>query len=242
MRRQPRCLPGSLPPPRLLLGLCAGLLLAGCGSVDRMSTSAIPMQDYRVRHPIVLAETPNNLDLFPSPHGLDRRSAAQVQQFAEQYRAAGQGPISILVPTIGRSYAQRDVAAIRRALAAAGVAAPLQVTTYPVANPGLASPIRLSFVGLKAKVANRCGEWPSDLASGSSVEGWDNKPYWNLGCATQSALAAQVADPRDLVTPAPDEPADTMMRSRSIAAIRKGTDPVTDWKTKNSSISPVGSN
>jgi len=61
--------------------------------------------------------------------------------------------------------------------------------------------VRLSFLGLKAHVADQCGQWPRDLAIGSgAVADWSNKPYWNFGCAYQTALAAQVADPRDLVT------------------------------------------
>ncbi len=73
------------------------------------------------------------------------------------------------------------------------------VSSYPVDNPMLASPIRLVFQGLKARVADRCGQWPTDLASGGSIEGWKNEGYQNFGCATQSALAAQIDDPRDLV-------------------------------------------
>jgi pilus assembly protein CpaD len=106
----------------------------------------------------------------------------------------------------------------------------------------LASPIRLTFTGLKARVATPCGEWPSDLASGSTLQGWDNKPYWNLGCSYQSAFAAQVADPRDLVSPHAEADMDTLMRARGIESIRKGTDPSTAWTTKTSSISSVGGN
>jgi pilus assembly protein CpaD len=53
-------------------------------------------------------------------------------------------------------------------------------------------------------------------------------------------LAEQVADPRDLVGPRAEDPADTQMRARAISEMRKGNDPTTDWKTKNSSISSVG--
>jgi pilus assembly protein CpaD len=202
------------------------------------------MDDYRNRHPIVLAETPRSLDIFPAPdaHGLDRHSAAQVRDFARAYRMNGHGPITVLVPARGGAFARSEVEGIRRALAAAGVSAPLEVMTYPIANPALASPVRLSFVGMKAKVANKCGEWPNDLASGSSIEGWENKPYWNFGCSTQAALAAQIADPRDLVTPTSEDPADTRMRTRAIADMRNGTDPVTVWTTKATSISNLGNN
>jgi pilus assembly protein CpaD len=223
---------------------CAAALLAGCSSADRTVTSSIPMDDYRVRHPIVLAETSRTIDLFPSPEarGLDRRSASQVRDFAREYRARGQGPITVIVPTGSQTYAHGDVDGIRAVLASAGVRAPLQISTYQAVNPSLASPIRLSFQAMKAEVPHGCGQWPNDLASGSSIEGWENKPYWNLGCSTQAALAAEVADPRDLVSPSSDDPADTVTRNRAIASIRKGTDPSTDWKTKNTGISSIGGN
>ncbi|MGO9023529.1 MAG: CpaD family pilus assembly protein [Beijerinckiaceae bacterium] len=245
----PRSVPNRIldrtpPSARLQAALlaCVASLLAGCGTTDRTVTSSIPMDDYRNRHPIVLAETPRSLDIFPSfgSHGLDLHSVAQVRDFARAYHRDGHGAITVLVPARGAAFARGEVEGVRRTLAAERVTAPLNVTTYPIVNPALASPIRLSFVGLKAKVADRCGQWPNDLASGSSLEGWENKPYWNFGCSTQAALAAQIADPRDLVAPTGEDPADTLMRSRAIAALRKGTDPDTDWKTKATSISNLG--
>ena len=94
--------------------------------------------------------------------------------------------------------------------------------------------------GIKAKVTDQCGQWPNDLASGSSIEGWDNKPYWNLGCSTQSMIAAQTADPRDLVEPRGEEVSDTQMRARGIEAVRAGADPNTSWHVQNSNIATVG--
>lgn len=225
----------------LPFGLCA--ILCGCSSVDRMTTSSIPMDDYRNRHPIVLAEQARHLDIFPAPEkfGLDRRTAAEVREFGRLYRDTGEGPITVLVPTDRFSAPSRaTLAAIRRALALGGASAPLTISGYPVVNRDLASPIRLSFVGLKARVADPCGQWPSDLASGSTMQGWENKPYWNYGCSYQSMLADQIADPRDLVDPRAADPADAQMRTRAISEMRQGTDPTTDWKTKNSSISSVG--
>jgi pilus assembly protein CpaD len=203
------------------------------------------MDDYRVRHPIILAEEPQAIDVFPVDPGrrLDSHSAAQIQEFASSYRQFGQGPINVLLPVgprQGVSEATRD--GIRRALAGGGAAAPVSFGTYPIGDANLAAPIRLSFTKLKAKVAHQCGEWPTDLASGSSIQGWENKPYWNFGCAYQTAIAAQVADPRDLVTPQAETPADTARRIRGIEGIRKGADPGTDWKIKNSAISSVGAN
>ncbi len=227
-----------------LLPVGIAATLCGCADADRMSGSSMVMDDYRVRHPIVLAEQERHLDIFPSPEirGLDPRSAAQVAEFGTLYRDTGKGPINVFIPALRRGGPPpATIAEIRRELAAGGAAAPLEISTYPVINRDLASPVRLSFVGLQAKVADPCGQWPADLGSGSSVQGWENKQYWNYGCSYQSMLAEQVADPRDLAGPRAEDPTDTQMRSRAISEIRKGTDPSTDWKTKNTSISTVGS-
>jgi pilus assembly protein CpaD len=227
-----------------LLPFGIAALLGGCANDDRMSTASMSMDDYRQRHPIVLAEQSRQLDLFPSPRifGLDPRSTAQVVEFGTLYRNSGEGPIIVLFPTLGNAATRREtIAAIRRALAEGGAVARLEISSYPVINPDLASPVRLSFIGLKARVADPCGQWPSDLASGSSLQGWENKQYWNYGCSYQNMLAEQVADPRDLVGPRGEDPTDTQMRARAISEIRKGTDPSTDWKTKNSDIATVGS-
>ncbi len=226
-----------------LLPCGVAVALCGCANVDRTSTSSMTMNDYRARHPIVLAEQERRLDIFPSPEirGLDARSAAQVAEFGTLYRDTGSGPIRVFIPALGHgALPPAAVAEIRRELAAGGAVAPLEVSTYPVINRDLASPVRLSFVGLKAKVADPCGQWPSDLASGSSTHGWENTQYWNYGCSYQSMFAEQVADPRDLVGPRAEDPTDTQMRSRAISEIRKGTDPGTTWKVKNSAISTVG--
>lgn len=224
---------------RNLFPPCLLLPLAGCGTTERMVVSSIPLDDYRVRHPIVLAEEPRTLQILVEPETgrFDRHSAMQLREFAGLYRKFGRGPITIMPPAFPR--ATPPVEPVRNALYSAGAHARIIVTPYP-AGPNLVAPVRLSFLGLKASVADQCGQWPRDLASGSSVSGWDNKPYWNFGCAYQSAFAAQVADPRDLVAPQGETPADTAMRTRAIESLRNGQDPGTNWKLVNSSINQVG--
>ncbi len=229
-----------LPQGVVILGLSLGL--CACNTVDRMETSSIPMDDYRVRHPITLSETSRVIDIFPAggTSYLDPQSASKLVEFGHLYRQVGEGPILVLYPVGSGIPGRVPLDAIRQALAVGGVRTTIKTGSYPVAHPELASPIRLSFTGIKAKVATPCGEWPSDLASGSTIEGWDNKPYWNYGCAYQSALAAQVADPRDLVEPRGETPVDTLIKARGIETIRKGTDPSTAWTTKGTGISSVG--
>jgi pilus assembly protein CpaD len=237
------------PAPRhvrvLATALLVALPLAGCGTTDRIVASSVPLDDYHARHPIVLAEARTSIDLFPSmgARRLDSHTAKQVFAFAQQYRDTGQGEVLVLVPR-GRSVqgSRAVVADIEHVLKLGGATSGVIVSSYPVADPRLASPIRLSYRGLKATVADQCGQWPSDLNSASSIQGWENKPYWNLGCSTQTMIAAQTSDPRDLVAPRGEEPADTLIRSHGIETVRKGTDPNTAWAVKNSNIGAIGSN
>lgn len=225
--------------------LLAGLLtpiLAGCGT-NRIEPATHSINvDARSKHPIALTEGVYTVDLFPTGTTLDRRSQEQVADFAQRYRTLGHGPISILTPAGGpaASSGQTTVSGIRTELARNGAMAHVAVSSYPVADPQLAAPVRLSFGGMRAKVTHRCGDWPSDLASGSTVRGWDNQPYWNFGCANQNMIATQVADPRDIAQPRGETPADMQMRMRGVTRVRAGQDPGTSWKVQNTSIGSVG--
>ncbi len=226
-----------------LLAVALAAPLAGCG-VNRIKVDNENGMDPRMRHPIALVNQAYTIDVFPSsdPGRLDVRTQEQITAFARRYRDIGSGPISIVIPQSGpgAQAGVRSLDAIRRELASAGAVAPVAVSHYPVQNPSLAAPVRVAFEGLKAKVVHKCGDWPEDLASASSVEGWQNRSYWNFGCANQNMLATQVADPRDLAEPRGETPADPSMRMRAIGNVRKGTDPATNWTTKNSNIGSVG--
>jgi pilus assembly protein CpaD len=227
---------------RNLLSLCLLLPLAACGAAEQVVVASIPPDDYRVRHPIVLVEEPRKLEILVdlATGRFDHKTAAQLREFASLYRQFGRGPITIM-PPVGPS-GQLPTAPVRNALLRAGARTGIIVAPYP-AGPNPVAPIRLSFLGLKAKVNDQCGQWPRDLGIGSGLaEDWSNKPYWNFGCASQSALAAQVADPRDLVTPQAETPADTVIRTRAIGNLRNGQDPSTSWNLDNFAISTVGVN
>lgn len=213
--------------------------LAGCG-VDYASNDSIAAGDYHQRHPIVIAEAPTTLDVYPVGGGVDKQSAANIRAFAERYRAFGAGRITILAPAGEREKNRRIVDDIRRTLASTGLRGYVGVGVYPVADASRASPVRLIFQGLKASVPTPCGQWPSDLASGGSLEGWKNDYYANFGCANQSVLAAQVADPRDLAQTRASDPPDVVMRMRAIGDVRNGEDPGTNWKTQITPIGQVG--
>lgn len=217
--------------------------LAGCG-MNKVYAPRDPGFDYRDRHPVVLAESQTSIEVLPHAAAgeLDTETRSRLHGFVAQYRRFGHGMITMLAPSGGADPrgAKRSLELVRRFLDQEGVGAMIYVGVYPVRDPALAAPVRLSFTGVKAEVAGRCGEWPDDLASGSSLDGWQNYTFWNFGCANQATLSAQLADPRDLVSPRGETPQDIETRMRAINKVRAGADPSTGWATKSGSISGVG--
>ncbi len=219
----------------LAIALAAGLL--GACRADRVATtgSTYPI-DVRTRHPIVLADADRTLDVFPTGIGhIDPRQRADIEAFLVEYRRYGRGLLLVELPR-GVSPAlagpvERTGAAIRRMAGEIGLPpGGLRLGSYPIVNPGLASPLRLSFQRMQAKVADKCGLWPRDLGVSDVRADWSNEPAWNLGCATQANLAAQVADPIDLVRGRPEGRIDSIRRTQDIGELREGKDPSTQWR------------
>lgn len=220
----------SLP---LMSAVVAGLGLAGCSSL-RPTQQAFAPDEYNMRHPIKIAEASRHIDVFETGSRLDRRQHLDVIEFGREFSQAGRGVIHAAIPSSHHGGA--TLSGIRAALAEAGVRAPIQITSYN-ADPGRgAAPIRLSFVKLQAKIDSQCGLWPGDLAGVQKAESWHNRPYHNLGCAYQSMLAAQVADPIDFVRPRAEGPIDTVKRTKDIEALRKDADPSTNWRKDDAKI------
>jgi pilus assembly protein CpaD len=226
-----------------VLALLVAAPLGACG-VQRTLPPPVTPYDYHDRHPVVLGDVPQVLDVFPaSIRGrVDPETRGRLREFVARYKELGHGQVTMLTP-VGSAAAQAsagEAGAVRHALAAAGLGGNILVGVYTVTDPKLAAPIRLSFQSIKAKVAGRCGEWPRDLASGASLDGWQNETYWNFGCASQATLSAQVADPRDLANPRGETPSDIETRMRNINRMRRGEDPSTTWRLKATDISSVG--
>ena len=225
--------------PRLLAIGALGAMLSACVA-DRVVTGSPGALDYKHRHPIVLTEGARKLDVFVTGYaGLDGRQRDDVLTFAAEYRRSGQGAILAQVPagTRNDAAAHHTMARITDLLRDGGLPAGyVAVTTYPVLDPLVAAPVRLTFTRLTAKVNSPCGTWPRDLGVSDVGHGANNDSYWNLGCAMQSNVAAQVADPVDLVRGRTEGRPDSIRRGKVIEAIREGKDPSTQYRDEGTKI------
>ena len=200
-------------------------VLSGCGTnPDKNATGSIP-DDYRTRHPIVLTETAQTMDL-PIATGDRQLTFAMrdnIRGFAQDYESKSKGTVQIMLPqgsaNAGAAAALRKQ--VRATLVNEGVPNKLIIETgYGAAGQGDAAPIRLAFVSTTAKT-NTCGQWPEDL----TLNTMENRQYYNFGCATQANLAAQIANPMDLVGPRGMTPIDAERRATAIQDYREnGTD------------------
>jgi pilus assembly protein CpaD len=231
--------------PRLLAAGVLSSMLGACVA-GRVVTGSTDTPDYRQRHPIVLTEGAHSLDVFVTSYAaLDVRQREAVRSFAAEYRRTGQGAILAQVPAGTRNDAAAHVTMgrINEILGEAGLpAGSVAATVYPVADPFIAAPIRLTFTRLTAKVASACGTWPRDLGVSDYRKGISNESYWNLGCAMQSNVAAQVADPVDLVRPRSEGRPDSIRRGKVIEAIREGKDPSTQYRQEGTKINQAVGN
>lgn len=200
----------------------AGLIAvaSGCANRDGMSTGSLP-DDYRTRHPIIVGEQEKTIDI-PIATGATKLTLGQsevIAGFAADYSSHTSGIFRIILPHGSRNAVATTVVSreIRKVLTRYGVPAKkVVVENYDAGNPAEGAPIRLSYFAITASTP-ACGQWPEDLV----VNTYENKNYHNFGCATQNNLAAQIADPNDLLGPRRMTPADATQRGIALERYRE---------------------
>jgi pilus assembly protein CpaD len=130
---------------------------------------------------------------------------------------------------------------IRAVLAAGGVPQrSIEVRPYQTDDPARLGTIRVNFPKMLAETGP-CGLWPEDLGPTFNRGYTANRPHWNHGCAVQRNLAAQVANPADLVQPRAETPVLTSRRATVLDKYRKGEPTQTQNPNENKGkISDVG--
>ena len=208
----------------LVLGTAAAIL-AGCYTAQESTLETIP-NDYRQRHPTVLKEAPRTVELFIGNRrgNLTGVQRAEVLAFAQAWRREATGGVLIDVPsgTPNERSAAVALQEVRSILAGAGVP-PESVATRSntVSDPRKLATMRLHYPKVTAD-AGPCGLWPYDLGPTYEREHFENREYYNLGCASQRNLAAMVDNPSDLVQPRAESPSYTARRTAVLEKYRKG--------------------
>jgi pilus assembly protein CpaD len=112
---------------------------------------------------------------------------------------------------------------------------------YHPDDPRTLATIRLSYPKITA-VAGPCGLWPEDIGPSINDRGYfDNKPYYNFGCAYQRNMAAMIDNPSDLVQPRPETPAYTARRTEGFEKYRKGESTATTYpEAEKAKLSDTG--
>ncbi len=157
--------------------------------------------------------------------GLTTAQRSDVAGLAETWMREGTGGIIIDVPvnTPNARTATSSLREIQGILAANGVPPRgITVRNYRPDRSRLFATIRVNYPRILAD-AGPCGLWPEDLGSSIKNKGYfDNRPYYNFGCANQRNLAAMVANPSDLVQPRSDTPSYTGRRTVVLDKYRRG--------------------
>jgi pilus assembly protein CpaD len=201
------------PAVSILAALAIGLL-AGCVKRDSITVGAVP-DDYRTNHPIVIAEKEQVIDLpvAAGDRGMTRSHRVALGGFLDGYDRSASPVVTITVPIgSGNEVAAADAASdFRHFIRSRGVpGSRIMMASYQAPSVDVSAPVRVSYLAMRAQT-NKCGRWPDDLSNDA-----ENKHYADFGCSYQNNLAAQVADPADLLGPRKQSPIDAQNRIRAI--------------------------
>ncbi|RXT48554.1 CpaD family pilus assembly protein [Bradyrhizobium betae] len=203
------------------------VMLGACNTTGEIVTQTVPT-DYRQRHPIAVQDAKKSIVIFvgKARGGLSSAQHADVEGIARDWAREGTGSVVVDVPvdTANSRAASATYQDIRSVLAAGGVPSRAIVRhPYRPEDPALLPTIRLSYSRIAA-VAGPCGLWPEDVGPSILDPGYnENRPYFNLGCATQRNLAAMIDNPADLEQPRAETPVYTARRDIAFDRYRKGT-------------------
>ena len=228
---------------RLAAAVGLAAMLAGCYTAQQ-NVEVVP-NDYRQRHPITLQEGNRTVEIFvgSTRGGLAPAQRAEVLAFAHVWKRDATGGILVDMPsgTPNERAAAESLHEIQSILTSAGVPPQgIAVRPYRPVDPGRLATIKLAYPRITAE-AGPCGLWPNDMGP-SDFAAWDsNKPYWNLGCASQRNLAAMVENPPDLVQPRGEGEVYGARRATVLDKYKQGQSTATTYPNENKGrISNVG--
>jgi pilus assembly protein CpaD len=208
------------PSARRAVAACLAVaLLSGCAGWQRdsITVGAVP-DDYRTNHPIVVGERTRSIDIpvGASQHSVSQTQTVALRGFLHDYDKSSRPVVTMLVPHGSANQHSAAIVAneLSRVMQAEGIGSGHILQQAYHAEGAAEAPIRVRYAALAA-YTGQCGRWDADL-----LDNPDNRHYTNFGCASQNNLAAQVANPADLLGPRQRTPIDAENRSNAIDQYR----------------------
>jgi pilus assembly protein CpaD len=213
----------------LIAGFAAAL--AGCNMTTTTDTTGGIALNYRERHPISIQEGKKTLVLFVGAGrgGLSPTQRAEVLSFAQNWKREATGGVTVDRPA-GSANERAANDTLREALSIMAQAGVPQngIGIRPYTPASKNAPLKLTYP-LTTAQAGPCGLWPDDVGPSYDPKHFENRQYYNFGCATQRNLASMVSEPADLVQPRGETPAYTAKRTFGADKWRKGESPATTY-------------
>ena len=198
--------------------------LVGCKASEETGAHVAgwTLVDPSQRHPILVSQQPATLTIRvpSSAPGLSAGQVDQVADFLGRYRRvdSGNSKLVIAVPSgsPNEGAAMRAAANLREMIREFGFSESTVAMQPYGGGRDPSAPIRLAYLRYVAEAPD-CGSWPTNLAFEPRALN-----YPNFGCAQQHNLAAQIANPADLLGPRTMAPADAERRTVVIDKYRQG--------------------
>src|SRR5262249_34227011 len=144
---------------------------------------------------------------------LTREDAGKLAVFAQDFLASGNGALTIAAPA--GPDAAKVVGAIGEQLVDDGVPR-TRILVSQQEEPDADGKVGGGYIRSVAHTTPS-GNWPVNAADTE-----DNLPMPNWGCSVQQNLAAQIADPRDLVQPRGTDASDSTRRMQVLNKYEQG--------------------
>jgi pilus assembly protein CpaD len=221
----------------LSIVLLAGLALTGCATGEDIVARTMPVSE---RHPILVEPEVVELRLVPSEgeQGLSLADQARLSAFVSEFMAKSDADLQIAVPdgALNARLAVKAAGDARQVVEGMGMpSSRVTLGAYPATPSDGDAPIVVTYVAYRAK-APECGNWSENIGYNP-----DNQATPNYGCAMQRNIAAVVADPRDLIEPRPETPADAARRATVLEKYRRGESTQTQrQQDERGTVSTVG--
>lgn len=197
-----------------LIAAAASALLAGCVGGPAGGVGPAPLTPTS-RFSLQVEPGVDRIALAVREDGVSSNQMMALAELAQRYGLEGQGALRIEAPA-GNDVVANDFAfRVKSALEQVGAPGHLvQVVAYEA--PDVRAPVLVGFETLRA-VVPQCGTQWNNLARTNN-----NETSSNFGCSVTANLAAQIANPRDIVAPRGMTPSDLGRRAVVFDNFRKG--------------------